>query len=57
MDKRKIDIDNDCPACSNGDCTGLIPAGLSSDEQLEAYKELYNFIPKAVSDNKKPHQN
>ena len=59
MDKRKIDIDIDCPACSSGDCTGLIPSGLKNSDELEAYNEMYNFIPDPISenkDNKKPHQ-
>lgn len=31
------------PACSSGDCTGLIPAGVEDEDELEAYKEMYNF--------------
>lgn len=27
------------------DCTGLIPAALADDEELENYKELYPFLP------------
>lgn len=49
MDKKKIDIDVDCPVCSAGDCTGLIPAGLDSESELEAYNEMYNFIPDPVT--------
>ena len=33
--------------CSAGDCTGLIPALPESDEELEAYEELYPNLPKA----------
>lgn len=33
---------------SNDDCTGLIPAGLTSEQQEENYNELYDFLPKAV---------
>ncbi len=60
MDKRKIDIEIDCPVCSSGDCTGLIPAGISSKDEIEAYNEMYNFIPDPITDkdspNKKPHR-
>lgn len=38
---------------SVGDCTGLIPAGLNSDSELEAYNELYSFLPQPVSTEKK----
>lgn len=36
---------------SGQDCTGLIPAAPSSREE-ENYSELYDFLPKAVSDGK-----
>ncbi len=29
--------------CSSMDCTGLIPALPSSEEELEAYEEMYQF--------------
>lgn len=32
--------------CSAQDCTGLIPRGLTGEEELEAYEELYPFLPK-----------
>lgn len=59
MDKKKIDIDIDCPVCSADDLTGLIPAGMKTDEELEAYNEMYNFIPEPITEkkaNKKPHR-
>ncbi|MDD6616491.1 MAG: hypothetical protein PUF13_10380 [Lachnospiraceae bacterium] len=31
--------------CSAGDCTGLIPALPSTEEELEAYEEMYQFCP------------
>lgn len=34
-------------ACSANDCTGLIPALPQSESELEAYEELYSFLPKA----------
>lgn len=37
---------------SGMDCTGLIPAAARTDEELENYNELYDFLPKAVSDGK-----
>ena len=36
---------------SGQDCTGLIPASPSASEE-ENYNELYDFLPKAVSDGK-----
>ena len=30
------------------DCTGLIPAGIQNEEEVEKYEELYPFLPKAV---------
>lgn len=34
------------------DCTGLIPAGIQDDEEVENYEELYPFLPKAARPNK-----
>lgn len=36
---------------SGQDCTGLIPADPTGSEE-ENYSELYDFLPKAVSDGK-----
>lgn len=33
------------PAASATDCTGLIPSGLDSQAELDAYEELYPFTP------------
>ncbi len=49
---KKYDIDENTMNVSSGqDCTGLIPADPSASEE-ENYNELYNFLPKAVSDGK-----
>ena len=54
MKKNKKEDDMFFPACSAGDCTGLIPSGVENDEQLESYNEIYEFIPNPVSsDNSK----
>lgn len=37
---------------SGTDCTGLIPKAVQTDEELENYNELYDFLPNAVSDGK-----
>lgn len=37
---------------SGTDCTGLIPAATQSENELENYNELYDFLPTAVSDGK-----
>lgn len=50
--KRKINIDEDCPASSVCEMTGLIPAGVTSEMELEAYDEMFNFVPKAVKKKK-----
>ena len=39
-------------AAGGTDCTGLIPAAPNTDEEMENYNELYNFLPTAVSDGK-----
>lgn len=33
--------------CSSTDCTGLIPALPSSEDELEAYEEMYAFCARA----------
>ena len=40
--------------CSATDCTGLIPALPSSEEELEAYEEMYQFC---LSNPAKPSEN
>ncbi|MCC8068295.1 MAG: hypothetical protein LIO71_00785 [Ruminococcus sp.] len=40
------------PVASNSDFTGLIPAGVDSDQELEAYNEMYAFIPPSTVDTK-----
>lgn len=45
------------PVASSGDFTGLIPAGLNSSEELEAYNEMYAFIPPADINNKNTGNN
>lgn len=37
--------------CSSTDCTGLIPALPSSDAELEAYEEMYQFCLANASDH------
>ena len=39
------------PAASSMDCTGLIPSGLKSRNELEAYEELYPFTPPNTSEH------
>lgn len=36
--------------CSSTDCTGLIPALPSSEAELEAYEEMYQFCLANASD-------
>lgn len=44
--------EDDFKASSGMDCTGLIPTAAQTDDELENYNELYDFLPKAVSDGK-----
>lgn len=37
---------------SSQDCTGLIPAGPVDETELEAYEELYPFLPKVPEGTK-----
>lgn len=47
-------IDNDyLSSASATDCTGLIPAGITEEEELDYYEELYPFLPKAVKEKEK----
>ena len=41
---------SDLSSCSMQDCTGLIPAGLDDEAELEAYQELYSFLPEPPED-------
>lgn len=48
----ELDGGSDAMNVSSGqDCTGLIPAAANAREE-ENYSELYDFLPKAVSDGK-----
>lgn len=46
MKKKESDMEYDTfQAASSGDCTGLIPALPSTEQELEFYEELYSFLP------------
>ncbi len=34
-----------CNAYSTTDCTGLIPGGNPSDEEIENYNDVYRYLP------------
>ena len=40
-------------ASSTQDCTGLIPASITYEEELENYEELYPFLPHAAKNVQK----
>ncbi len=40
-------------ASSTQDCTGLIPAGITYEEEIENYEELYPFLPQISKDGQK----
>lgn len=44
--------DESIKASSGTDCTGLIPTA-STNEELENYNELYDFLPSAVREDVK----
>lgn len=44
--------EEDFKASSGTDCTGLIPFAAYTDDEMENYNELYDFLPKAVSDGR-----
>ena len=49
-----VDLTGSCysrSVCSSMDCTGLIPALPSSEEELEAYEEMYRFCPEEPKRN------
>lgn len=50
-DKESFDEEDMMNTSSDCDCTGLIPAK-PGDLEKENYSELYDFLPKAVSDGK-----
>ncbi|MGC6175689.1 hypothetical protein [Lacrimispora sp. 38-1] len=49
----KNNYDIDIQACSTTDLTGLIPAEPASEEELDAYQDLYPYLPKAKVKDKK----
>lgn len=58
MDRNsKVGPEIEFEASSAGDCTGLIPSGVNSASEIEAYNEVYSFLPKAIAkDSKKNKQ-
>lgn len=41
---------------STTDCTGLIPAAPVSKAEMEAYEEIYPYLPSAVTEEKMKKQ-
>lgn len=44
-------FDIDIQACSNTDCTGLIPSLPQDEAEREAYEDLYPYITKAEKED------
>lgn len=40
-------------ASSAQDCTGLIPAGITHEEEIENYENLYPFLPQTAKSKKR----
>ena len=51
--KNPADYDDYLKASSAQDCTGLIPAGITYEEEIENYEELYPFLPHAAKNVQK----
>ena len=39
-------------AASSQDCTGLIPFAPTSSEEIEAYQDLYHFLPPGAASSR-----
>lgn len=52
LDKQPISDNIELNTCSTYDCTGLIPAGLTSEAEAEAYEELFPYITPPSQPNK-----
>lgn len=51
-DKYNIaDNENYLDSASANDCTGLIPSGIQSEEELDSYKDIYKFSPAQVNED------
>lgn len=48
-EKYNINETEDMFVCSSGDCTGLIPANPQFEDDLEAYEELYHYLPRTYN--------
>ncbi|WP_394525546.1 hypothetical protein [Lacrimispora sp. JR3] len=44
--------DVDIQSCSAMDCTGLIPATPETEDEMEAYQDIYPYIPNAKTVDK-----
>lgn len=40
-----IDMDLENSVCSSYDCTGLIPSEMISENELDNYDQMYQFLP------------
>lgn len=49
-----IDSDIELNSCSAYDCTGLIPAAVTDESELESYEELYPYLSPQID---KPDDN
>lgn len=51
--KEAIYKEEDFKVSSMCDCTGLVASGMGTEEELEAYNEIYNFIQKPIVNKEK----
>lgn len=52
LDPYRTDNFDYMSACSTTDCTGLIPSAPASDEEYDAYNDIYFFQPPEITANK-----
>ena len=50
------DDDFELNACSMQDCTGLIPSLVQNEAEVEAYEDIYPYIPPNVPAPPKKHK-
>ena len=55
MDDKKKDILDDIKikAATLSECTGLLASGYGTEEELEKYNEVYNFIQEPIVTDEK----
>ena len=56
MEKKNKDTfpsEHDFKVSALCDCTGLVASGMGTEEELEAYNEIYNFMQEPIVNKEK----